>query len=117
MKKLIKKISNKDAMRGYAVIVESMDHKLDLVLENQTERFERVETALIQVLKDTTAMKEDISVLKDDVSVLKKDVSVLKKDVSVLKDDVSTLKTDVSVLKDDMSVVKQTVGIPEVLRR
>lgn len=81
---------SKISKRHQGVTLESVDSKLDLVLEQVDEN-----------TKDIKVMKGDINTIKDDIDIIKMDIELIKNDLrkKVNIDDFAALERRVALLE------------------
>lgn len=71
----------KKEIRELGVKIESVEHKVDLLSENQTVMKKKLDATFEMVgelSEDITTVKDDIKILRDDVSMVKEDVKSIK---------------------------------------
>ncbi|MBI2465916.1 MAG: hypothetical protein HYV66_01650 [Candidatus Sungbacteria bacterium] len=83
--------------RHQGVTLESIDSKLDLVLELVDEN-----------TKDITLIKNDMVVMKEDIDIVKEDIVVIKEDIEIIKQD---LKKKVGI--DEFAALERRVSMLE----
>lgn len=85
-----KKYKKQSKTRHSGVILERIEHKIDLLSESQTGMKEKLDATFEMVGE----LSEDMTMVKDDIKILRGDVSVLKKDVATMKGDMGSIKNE-----------------------
>lgn len=111
---------SKDTKRRLGVTLESIDSKVDLVLEladTHTKDIAVVKTNIAGMKENIEFIKTDIVVMKSDIVDMKEDIGTLKADTAQMKEDMGTTKADVEVIKLDIEFIKndlkKKIGIDE----
>jgi hypothetical protein len=95
------------------------------------QRFDRIESQLIQVIQGMTAMQQGMTVMQQGMTVMQQDMTVMqqnmtlmqqnmatKQDLALVQQTVSDIRTDISVLSERVDNLELTtrVGIRDSIR-